>query len=175
MKRFIYISILILFHIHSYGQSAQGRYSSLITADGTLFFINPYKLNDLKNIKRFEYDMTLLSWSDSATVNFTFESERMVLPDNLSIESGSVSYPCDNYSVLFIDIKKNHYEIRITCKYPIATIDQIIDNLSPPIFQFKQDDLTESATYKKSRWEKDRKKLSAIFNLYKYSKIYNYE
>ncbi len=88
-------------------QSADGRYISRMTQDGTLYFINPQKLSKTEGIKNFEYDMTLLSWTDSATVNFTFRSGLMAKPENLAIRSGNNVFRCDAFKPLFIDIKKN--------------------------------------------------------------------
>lgn len=114
--------------------------------------------------------MTLLSWTDSVTVNFTFESSMMVVPENFCLIIDNNSFKCDNYSTLFIDIKKKHYEIRITSKFPGSTIKKFIASPVPPIFVFFQDEHNESATYSEKTWGKERKKLSDIYQIYLYSK-----
>lgn len=171
MKNILFLVLLMFISIPAIGQSAQGRYSSRMTPDGTLFFINPHKLGDLSNLKRFEYDMTMLTWTDSVTINFTFESQRMSLPDNFKLVSNDAIYECDNYSSLYVDIKKNHYEVRITSKFPVSVIENILANEIAPIFTFSQDGILEKATYRMNAWKKDRKKLLDIFKLFTYSKL----
>lgn len=149
-----------------YGQ----RYNSRITPDGTIFFVNPQKLVLLKNLRRFEYDMTLLSWIDSVTVNYTIESPFMKVPEVLKIVSEGNVYDCENYSVLFIDMSGQYYKIRITSKIPMQELSKVIESSSPPIFVFAQNGLMEEATYVDRKWKKCRKQLSGILQLYEYSK-----
>lgn len=170
MRKLLLLIFIAVGSLLSSGQSAQGRYASRMTADGTLFFINPHKLGDLTNIRRFEYDMTLLTWTDSVTVNFTFESDMMEVPSSLKITSGDKSYVCHDYKSLFIDIKKKHYEIRISSQFAVADIIKIIDSTAPPAFVFTQNNITERAAYKAGAWRKDRRKLSDIVKLYLNSK-----
>lgn len=151
-------------------QSAEGRYSSRMTQDGFIFFANPQRLKELNNIKRFEYDMTMLTWTDSITVNFTFESTSMVMPHDLRIKYDGGVVKCDAYSSLFTDIKKDYYEIRITSRYSTSDIERILKSEKSPCFCFSQGDMEESAAYNPGAWKKDRKKLNDIFNLYLYSK-----
>lgn len=170
MKRLTLLLVAMLVTLGVAAQSADGRYTSRMTQDGTLFFVMPQKIGKLSGIKRFEYDMTMLTWTDSVTVNFTFESDRMSLPENLEIVSGANRYACADYSPLFIDIKKKHYEVRITSKFPADQIKSIVGSATPPVFSFTQDGVPESATYSEGAWRKDRKKLSDIYQLYLYSR-----
>lgn len=171
MKRSLLIIVSLVFLIPTvFGQSAQGRYTSRMTANGTIFFIEPHKLTDLSNIKRFVYDMTLLSWTDSVTINFTFESDLMTIPESLQIKSCGKTYVCKDYSSLFVDIKKKHYEIRISSKFSISEMEQFLQCESSPVFSFSQNGILETASYKNNSWLKDRKKLLDIFKVYQYSK-----
>lgn len=146
------------------------RYTSRITPDGTLIFVMPQKLGRTENIKRFEYDITMLSWTDSVTINFTFESKLMAIPSSLTLSSGNVTFECDNYSPLFIDLKKNRYEIRITSRFPAHVLDEILGSDTPPVFSFTQEGVTGSATYSPGAWKKERHTLSDIYKLYLYAK-----
>lgn len=140
------------------------------TRDGMLFFILPQRLKETSGIKRFEYDMTMLSWNDSVTVNFTFESTSLDPVTELNIVSGDSTYPCDSFSTLFMDAKKNHYEIRITSKFTLAEIEKILKNSTPPRFCFRQDNSDKSATYTSKAWITDKKKLNDILKLFLLSK-----
>lgn len=114
--------------------------------------------------------MTLLTWTDSVTVNFTFESNFMTVPDTVKIISGDRTFYSNSYKPLFIDLKKDHYEIRISALFPISELEYIINSSLPPCFEIYQDGNKETATYKLGAWRKDQKKLSNIYNLYMYSK-----
>lgn len=164
---FLFIGVLA---IPSHGQLSQGRYASRITPDGTIFFINPQKLRVLTNVRRFEYDMTLSSWKDSVTVNFTFESSIIDAPEDLKIVSGERTYQSKDFSVLFIDIKKHHYEVRITSKFSVHELTEILKANSLPVFTFTQNGVQNKATYKDNKWKKERKQLLDILRLYSYSK-----
>ena len=170
MKKLIVLLFALAMAILSYGQSPQERYASRITPDGTIFFITPQKLGVLANLRRFEYDMTLLSWTDSVTINFTMESSLMVAPENLKIKSGDKDFKCEDFSVLFIDIKKQHYVIRVTSKFSIQELTKIIESATSPAFAITQNGIQQEAAYTGRKWKKERKMLSDIFQLYVYSK-----
>ncbi len=170
MKRILSCLLILVSLIGAFAQSAQGRYHSRLTPDGTLFFIQPHKLNNLSGIKSFSYDVTLLSWQDSATVNFTFESNSMEVPSKLQIRVGNTDFDCESYSPLYIDIMKNHYVIRITSKFSVDEIGRFCSSETPPVFSFYQGDTHLTASYKPKSWIPERKKLQDIFKLYSMSK-----
>lgn len=169
-KRILFAIIGIVAALGAAAQSAEGRYVSRMTRDGTLFFVMPHKLGETESIKSFEYDMTLLSWTDSVTVNFTFLSDRMERPTDLRICSGVSVFACGRYQPLYTDIKKNRYEIRITASFPVEALKAIINSPDPPVFRFRQEGEDASATYRRAAWRKDSRKLQDIFRLYEYSK-----
>lgn len=166
MKRAIVILSVIFCFVCTSAQSAKGRYVSRMTQDGMLYFIEPKKLSKLENIQRFEYDITLISWSDSATINFTFKSKQVDYPDSLYINSCHDHNKITEYSLLFTDIVKGGYEIRVTSKIDTNTLGRLISCPEPPVFSFYQNGTVCSATYSGSAWKSDQKKLSDIFNLY---------
>lgn len=170
MKRILSVIVTLTTFLISFSQSAEGRYISRMTADGVLYFIMPQQLKDLSGLKHFDYDMTLLSWTDSVTINFTFESSSMQLPENLEIVCNKNPIVCNSFSPLFVDIKKNHFEIRITSKYSISDLEQILKSITPPEFSFTQGGVPKSATYKQKVWIKDKKRLNDIMQLYYLSK-----
>ena len=60
------VSVMVCLNMQA--QSADGRYISRMTQDGTLYFINPQKLSKTEGIKNFEYDMTLLRYACDAAI-----------------------------------------------------------------------------------------------------------
>ena len=170
MRRYFFLLIAFLCALSSTAQLNDGRYASRKTQDGTIFFLNPQKLKKTSGIKKFEYDVTLLTWTDSVTVNFTFESDLMTVPEKLRIENSSKSFACNDYKPLFIDLKKNHYEIRISAKFPLCEFEEIIKSLLPPRFVFYQEGKEETAAYSEKGWKKEHKLLNNIYSLYLYSR-----
>lgn len=170
MKK-VLITLLCVFIVSSiYSQSAEGRYSSLLTQDGVLFFVNPQKLKDLSGVKRFSFDVTMLSWTDSVTINYTFESDLMDIPENLTIICGDSILRGTSYSPLFVDIKGDHYEIRMTSKFGLNQIQTMVGSVNSPKFCFTQGQVVRCAQYKDKAWLRDKKKLSDILQIFNLSR-----
>lgn len=170
MNRIIIAVLVSALALGASAQSAQNRYVSRMTQDGTLFFISPKKLNRSEGVKKFEYDMTWLSWSDSATVNWTFRSESMDLPREFAIQTCDTVFVCTSYSPLYQDIIRSGYETRITSKFSLSQIERMIQCPTSPEFVFKQDGVTKTASFSEGTWRKERKMLSDILTLYKHTK-----
>ena len=170
MKRLFLISFTLILMISAYAQSASGRYFSRKTQDGDLFFLLPQRLKDIDGIKRFEYDVTMPNWTDSVTINFTYESDSMVVPEDLAIICGETPIICSSYAPMFVDIKKNHYEIRVTSKFSLEDFKTMISSDKSPHFIFKQNGQLKQASYPDKAWIKEKKKLKDIINVYLYTK-----
>lgn len=170
MNRIFALLAFIFCVLLSSAQSADGRYVSRMTQDGTLYFIEPKKITKLDGLSKFEYDMTLLSWSDSVTVNFTFKSKSVAYPEKLEIRTCGKIIQDIPYSLLFTDIVKGGYSIRVTSKITTAQLGDIVNCDASPVFVFKQDGVIRTASYSAGAWKNDKKKLSDIYNLYKLRK-----
>ncbi len=170
MKQLLTLLLILLSSVPSFSQSASGRYFSRKTQDGDLYFITPHRLKNLSGLKRFEYDVTMLNWTDSVTVNFTYESESMVVPEQLEVVCDSGAIKCDTYAPIYVDIKKNHYEVRITSKFSLPDFIKMIESGSPPCFNFRQNGQPKMATYSPKSWTKDQKKLKDILEIYLYTR-----
>lgn len=146
--------------------SAQGRYTSRLAQNGTIYFLEPKKLTDVTGIKKFEFDITYVTTSDSAFVNFTTLSDVAVKPADIRLVYGSDNeYECNDSRLLFIDRNKSKYEIRMMCRLPITVIRSAFTSGTAPVFRFSLDGRTVSATYKPSVWKKERSQITEMFNL----------
>lgn len=170
MRAFISLLFVLSFVCNVFSQSAEGRYHSRRTQDGVLFFVNPHILKDLCGLKRFEYDMTLLTWTDTVTINFTLESDSMDTPEDVTINAGKHMFHCEKSSVLYIDLKKEHYEIRVSSEFRLRDIITIIQSEAIPFFTFVQDGKERCAKYAVKDWMKEKKRLNDILDIYLYSK-----
>lgn len=149
---------------------AYARYDTFRSKDGMLYFFNPQKLKETTNLKSFEYDMTMLTWTDSVTINFTIVSDAMSVPEQFAIRTGNTKYVCHDYSLLFVDLDKKDYKVRVTSKFSLAEVEKIIDSPLPPVFEFEQNGVTRTATYKAKAWKTDREKIRQVMDLYYYTK-----
>ncbi len=145
------------------------KYFSRMTNDGMLFFIMPQKVKALEGIKSFEYDVTLLTWNDSITLNFTYKSNTMDSPQDLYIKSGDYTYKSSKCDLLFVDIVKNGYEIRLSSKFLYSDFEKIVKNDIPPVFCFHQNGEQKSATFSHKAWKKERDILGKILTVYNHS------
>lgn len=170
MSRLLISFLSIIISFSAFSQSAEGRYASRMTPDGTIIFIMPQKLGKTEGIKNFEFDMTLLSWTDSVTVNFTYQSPTMGLPQSLTLSNSKLNVECTDYSLLYMDILKKGYEIRVTSKFSASDIKTLFSEINPPVFNFIQEGKPCFATYKEGAWKKDRKRINDIYQLYYYAK-----
>lgn len=164
---------LLFMSILSINVFADDRYASRMTQDGFIYFISPHKLDKTTRISDFEYDMTCLTWTDSVTVNFTYKSKSILLPEELSIMSCGKEFACHEFKTLFTDIVKGGYEIRISSIFSCDDIKDIINCKEPPVFVLSKGGIEYTATYSKGGWRKDSGKLVNIFNLYLFSKQNN--
>ncbi len=141
-----------------------------MTDNGMLFFIMPQKVKSLKGISSFEYDITLLTWNDSITLNYTCKTKKMETPQDFKIISGDSTYNSMDCNLLFVDIIKKGFEVRITTKFLYRDFEKIIQCDTPPIFSFTQGGEEKSATFSQKKWDKEREILNKIISVYNYSR-----
>ena len=145
---------------------AQGRFTTRLTDKGTLHFLEPKKLNDLSGVSRFEFDMTYVTSTDSAYVNFSVKAPVAVKPSDIRLCYGTgLILSCDDSRLLFIDRHGASYEIRMMCRFPISELRKALEEASPPVFRFKMGNSEASASYRPSAWKKDRIRINEMFNL----------
>ena len=58
-----------------HAQSIDKRYRTFLTSNGMLHFIGTKKLTKTENLTKFDFDITYITGTDSATVNFSFVTE----------------------------------------------------------------------------------------------------
>ena len=74
-------------------------------------------------------------------------------------------FVCDSLKCLFVDVLKNGYEIRMSSFFSEKSVRKMIQTLSVPVFRMKMKNDDVVATYSKSAWKKDSKKLQIIFHM----------
>ncbi len=150
--------------------SLSGKYFSRMVDKGMLFFLNPQKVSQVEGVKSFEYDVTMTTWNDSVTINFTCKSDVMDTPQDFKIVSGSNTYKSVKNKVLYTDIIKKGFEIRMSSTLLYRDFEAMVNNENPPTFTFVQGGMQKSASFSSGKWDKERKDLQRILSVYNYTK-----
>lgn len=163
----IFLTLLLAMacSLAAFADSTKNRYSSRLTGEGICYFIRDMKLTKLENIDKFIYDMTYVDWNDSITVNFTVLAESPVAPKELVLKGDTKSFTCTKIERFYVDITRKGYELRLSSTFHKDEIKEIVFSKTPPVFCFKLGDIDATATYSKSAWKKDGKKLQSIITL----------
>lgn len=147
------------------GKSIDDRYYSYISNNGVIYFFYPQKLNRTDIIEKFSYDLTCLTKSDSATLNFTIVTKDLIEISRLSICNGENKSYIDNHSMLFRDVTKKGYETRITTRVAQSELIKIYKSNSVMSFILTFGDGTEDkVSYSKRKWKKDSAIFTKVFN-----------
>lgn len=133
---------------------------------GTMYFIGQKKLTKLENIKKFEFDITYLDYTDSATVNFTVISPNPTDVSELKMGNSSIAMTATDVELLYHEVKGKNYVVRTTSKVPFQTLKEIVKSESPMVFDIVHTDGQKGkATYSASQWKKERDLLGRILYL----------
>lgn len=157
--------IFILFFIGTicHAQSIGKRYRSHLSECGTINFFRPIKLNDKTNTDLFVFDMTYISHSDSVTVCCSIRTKHPNTVKSLELINSDQDIASNNVSVLYCDVLKRGYEIRITSRFSFNDIQHIYKESIPLMFKIIfNDDSSCTATYSRSKWEKESQNITRI-------------
>lgn len=160
-----YKIFLFLFVIAAscHAQSANKRYRSYLSERGTVNFIRPFKLGNKNNIDLFEFDMTYVSYSDSITINCTLKTKRPNIVRALELRTGCHEVIDNDVYLLYRDVLKDGYEMRITSRFSFDDIKRIYKSTSPCVFKvIFNDGSWGTATYSKSKWKSEHLNMTRI-------------
>jgi hypothetical protein len=165
MKRLVLIIGLISFNISISGQSIEKRYTSHLTEKGTIHFFRPKQLDRTINMDDFSFDMSYLSKSDTVIVNCSLTLPSETLVKGMSLKNGNHEVACYDQRMLYRDVTKKGYILRVTSKFPYSSVKSFFSSASPLMFCFTlADDSRCYATYKESKWKKEQYQVTKIIN-----------
>lgn len=165
MKKTIAFLILLISVANVNSANIAKRYTSRIVQDGICYFLRPYKLSKKQALKDFEYDVTFVSSKDSATLNFLFISDSPKCPDIVNITAGESIIKSVDFKLLYADITRKGYELRITTLLPYNKLKELFNQEEPLMFHIIQNGKDKSATYSRSQWKSEIKMIRSIFQL----------
>ncbi|MDO4949874.1 MAG: hypothetical protein Q4E55_06900 [Bacteroidales bacterium] len=114
-------------------------------------------------MNKFVYDMTYISNTDSVTLNFTSEIIDFQNIEKVALQTDRVIATENAPKMLYRDVLKTSYEIRITVGVPYKDIEQAFKSDTPLSFFITLSDGTIcKATYSKSKWKKEHVNITRI-------------
>lgn len=151
------LTISLFSNVETFAQTGPQRLFSHADEEGTMYFINAKKLSNLENIKGFEFDITYLDYTDSATINFTIISSNPNDVSALQVGNGQTEVTATDVELLYHEMKGKNYVVRTTSKVPYLALKEMMTAQSPLVFNVtRADGQRDMATYKPSQWKKER-------------------
>lgn len=165
MRRLILLLGGILVCVLCDGQSIEKRYSSHLTENGTIHFFRPKQLDKTVNMDAFNFDMSYHSKSDTITINCSLYMQDDAIVKELNLKSGNKTISCYSVNMLYRDVTKKGYILRITSKFPFTDVKESFNSSIPLMFCITLvNDGRCFATYKESKWKKECAQISKIIN-----------
>lgn len=161
----VILSLLLLCSIAAFGE---GRYSVQTLPQGNMYFFMPCKLKRAAGNK-LQYDMTILSYRDSVTINMTLTSP-MGRVKSVRLSSGDVSYITTQYELFFQERKGSRFNTRVHIDCPTPIFTQLF--ASPDLLNIEltmEDSKQYSFTYKPKKWKEDSRYVSEVMEIIAYA------
>lgn len=156
MARIVFILLIFFISIICNAQSIEKRYSSHLSNAGVINFFHPKKLKKNTNVDMFVFDMTYISHNDSVTLNCSFRIRNKYNIKLLNLKSGNNKIHSNDLFILYREVKKHGYEIRVTSRFSFNEIKNVFKEHIPPVFEIILNDGSYCmASYRKSAWEKE--------------------
>ena len=163
MTRHILTLLFLTIALTCSAQSIEKRYRSYLSERGTINFFRPKKLDVKANVDKFIFDMTYVSRQDSIIINSSLSIKDEGVLSQFKLKSGEKEIPGEAVTMLYRDVTKQGYTIRISSRFLIKDIEECFSSNSPLIFTIVLTDGTVcTATYKPSQWKQERLQVTRI-------------
>lgn len=169
MTRIHFILLFLLISALCNAQAIEKRYSSHLSNTGIVNFFLPKKLKKNTNIDMFRFDMTYISYSDSVTLNCTYRIRNRNNIKTFNLKSNNNSIHGEDFSVIYREVRKHGYEVRVTSRFSFNDIKNVFNNHTPLHFEIVlNDNSSYMASYRKSAWKKESFNVTRILESINY-------
>lgn len=160
------ILILLLFcNVVALGKE---RYSVRTLPLGNMYFFIPCKLKANAGNK-LQYDMTLLSYRDSVTINMTLTSP-IGRVKSVCLSSGDVIYSTTQYELFFQERNGSRFNTRVHIDCPGQVYAQLFASPVPLTIEMTMEDgKLYTFTYKPKKWQEDSRYVSEVLEMIAYT------
>ena len=163
--RKVILSLMLLCCIMSV---AKERYYARVLLDGKMYFFMPYKLKG-ESGNKLQYDMTLISYKDSVTLNMTLHSP-MGRVRSVRLSSGDVNYTTTKYELFYQERDRSKFNTRVHIDCPLEMYRKLYTNASPLTIEIVMEDGKKYAfSYKAKQWQKESMYASEVLEMLDYS------
>ncbi len=163
--RIITLYLMLLCCIVSFGKE---RYYARILPDGKMYFFIPHKVKG-KSGKKLQYDMTLITYKDSVTLNMTLHSP-MGRVRSVRLSSGDVSYTTTQYELFFQERARSLFKTRVHIDCPGDIYRKLYTTPIPLTIELTMESGENySFTYKTKDWQKESAYVSEVLDMIEYS------
>jgi len=160
--------ILCLLLLCCVGAFSKERYYARVLPDGKMYFFMPYKVKG-KSGNKLQYDMTLLSYTDSVTINMTLTSP-MERVHSIRLSSGNVNYSTTRYELFFQERNGSRFNTRVHIDCPNDVYKQLFTSAVPLTIEFTMESGRQYAfTYKLKEWKQESIYVSEVLEMIEYS------
>lgn len=162
--RKLLVSLLLLCSVASL---AKERYNVQVLPDGNMYFFMPYKLKGSGS--KLKYDMTLLTYRDSVTINMTLKSRAIGRVKSVSLEAGTLGYSTEDYELFFQEHDHGKVNTRVHIDCPMDIYRRMYTGASPlSITLTMTDGKRYTFTYGKSGWQQESTIIGQVFQMIDY-------
>lgn len=164
-KRILLLLWSLMFILSSsilYSQDLSKYYISYTQEEGDLYFIYPF--TEYKNIQdgsTLSFDITYLESQDSATLNFTYLTDKTFKADSLCLLLTAQNY-CYTAEKIYQDFKKKKWENRFGLKLPIGDLIQFSKSESPPSLRIISIQSRMDYSVKQKKWDEYQSAIDKI-------------
>ncbi|MDD4575321.1 MAG: hypothetical protein PHI36_02725 [Bacteroidales bacterium] len=169
-RHFLFFWLLSLSVFIIKGQSISKYYTSSIQGSAMLFYILPQSgFNNSETKSNFIYDITYLTTSEYATINFSYYDKMNRTIDSLVLVNLDYRYSCGTKKI-FIETKKSKWHYRYSSQVLFTDLNAFYSALEKPkVILYTKEGAVE-LFIKEKKWKKKSKIIRKIFNLITYNK-----
>lgn len=164
LTRLFFVVFAGIISLGAAAQNISDHYISSIQEEGILYFVKPREgFRDAENHNKLIYDLTYLSAEDSVTLNFTYEDDRIIKPQKLTLanDGTSLSSPLKK---IYIESEGNGWEYRYSASFPFNELRGFYTGTEPKIMlEHKEGSIPFEI--KSRKWEKQSAIVSKILQM----------
>lgn len=166
---FLFLALLTALIPELRAQDVRKRYTSLITENGSLYFVYPRKLAATGNPggkKSLPLDLTYLTSADSVffTVSLCIPGSRSV--DSVRVESAAGIQISAVPERIYVDARRSGYEHRLRFGIPFRQAHRIYEEASPYVLHFATAGGVYSYAFTTKVWSRERTVIGRIFEIF---------
>ena len=144
------------------------RYDVRVLPLGKMYFFMPYKLKG-KAGNKLQYDMTLLTYRDSVTINMTLTSP-LGRVKSITLSSSDAHYTTSQYELFFQERNGSRFNTRVHIDCPAQVYKKLFESIEPITIELTMEDGKQYAfTYKAKKWKEESAYVLEVLEMIAYS------